>query len=318
MESKVIILMATYNGAAFLKQQLGSIVSQTYQNWQLYIRDDQSTDDTLAILNLYALADKRIQILQLEGPHGSPALNFGVLFNHVSTRQFDFLMFADQDDIWHANKIELSLQFIQSLAQSETPNTPLLVYTKFQFIDEKDAEIKQTLEMPPELTLPILLSGNYAYGCTMLLNKALVAKVNLPTTVAYHDYWIALVACAFGKSVLLPQQLVGYRQHSHNSSTNLQSRSAAARFQRYLQVPTSRLPNLMKQHQMFNLFFSLYKHQLTAKKRDLIQGYLKALHQSSLGLIAYMLRNNFRKMGLLPTLAHYFILVRLREKIIEN
>lgn len=311
----MIILMATYNGTAFLSEQLESIISQKYTNWELYIRDDQSTDQTRNLLAKYVAKDSRIKVLELEGEHGSPVLNFGTLFNYISALGVDYMMFADQDDIWYANKVEASLAYMQTLEKAEMKNFPILVYTGFQFIDDRGIEINQELNMPATLTLPVLLLGNYAYGCTMMLNKALINQINIiPGNAAYHDYWIALVACSFGKAILLPRKLLAYRQHSQNSSSNVDSRLMTARFKRYFDT-TTQLPALTRQYQMINVFFETYKPHFNKTSLTVIEGFLTAMKQSNRSLINFMLRNQFKKVGLLPTVAQYYLLLRLRKKI---
>jgi glycosyltransferase involved in cell wall biosynthesis len=316
MDHKVIILMATYNGSAFLSEQLESIISQTHNNWELYIRDDQSTDQTRNLLEKYVAKDPRIKVLELAGEHGSPVLNFGTLFNYIGARGTDYMMFADQDDIWYSNKVEASLAYMQTLEKAELKGFPILVYTGFQFIDDKGIGINQELNMPATLTLPVLLLGNYAYGCTMMLNKALINQIHIiPGNAAYHDYWIALVACSFGKAILLPRKLLAYRQHGQNSSTNIYSRSMAARFKRYCYTSTSQLPALTRQYQMINVFFETYKPHFNKTSLSIIAGFLMAMKQSNRTLINFMLRNHFKKVGLLSTVAQYYLLLRLRKKI---
>jgi len=316
MKPTVTILMATYNGSAFLSEQLESIISQTYTHWELYIRDDQSTDQTRALLEKYAAKDSRINVLELTGGHGSPALNFGTLFNYFSERDTDYLMFADQDDIWYTNKVEASLAYMQAKEKAERESFPILVYTGFQFIDDQGTEINQELNMPATLTLPMLLLGNYAYGCTMMLNKALINQIHImPGHATYHDYWIALVACSFGKAILLPHKLLAYRQHSANSSTNIYSRSMASRFKRFCYTATAQLPALSRQYQMINVFFETYKPHFNKTSLPVIGGFLKAMKQSNRALIMFMVRNHFKKVGLMATVAQYYLLLRLRKKI---
>ncbi|RDC54259.1 glycosyltransferase family 2 protein [Pedobacter chinensis] len=318
MGIKLIILMATYNGAKYLRQQLDSIKLQTYRDWELYIRDDQSTDETPVILQSYAAKDKRIKLLDIAGPHGSPGLNFSVLFNYVSTKKNDYIMFADQDDVWNLDKIAVSLSFIQALEQKEANDLPLLVYSNFQFVDEKTSVLHQELPMPSELIMPVLLTANYAYGCTMMLNQALVNKIKvIPETAEFHDYWISLVACVFGKAVLLPQKLLKYRQHNRNASTNVYSRSIASRFRRYIYRPADRLPFLTRQHKMIGVFFKTYQNDLTQAMSFLIKEYLKAFNQSNVALLSFMLRKKLRMVGLLQTFAHFYIVIYLRKKIIS-
>ncbi len=318
MEEKVIILMATYNGQAFLKEQIESIRHQTCLNWELYIRDDRSTDETMMILNSFASVDNRIKVLDIDGPHGSPSLNFSVLFNFIVSTKPAYLMFADQDDVWDLNKIAVSLKFIQTLEQNETASFPLLVYSNFQYVDEKMKTIRQELRMPPTLTMPTLLVSNYGYGCTMMLNSALISHIrSIPETAEFHDYWISLAACAFGKAVLLPQKLLKYRQHHKNASTNVHSRTISSRFRRYSNSQIERLPVLIRQHKMISAFFETYQHCMKQDELKLMLGYLQALNKSRSTLLIYVINKKFRKLGLLQTLAHFYTLIYLKNKIIK-
>lgn len=314
----VVILMATYNGAAFLEKQLKSIMSQSYSDWVLYVRDDLSTDETLNILKSFASDDQRINVVDLPGSHGSPALNFGALFNHIAPTRPHYLMFADQDDVWYPHKIERSLNFMQTLELGTGLQTPLSVYSSFDYIDEQDSIIKQELKMPESQNLPMLLVANYAYGCTMLINGALIQKINsLSDEIEYHDYWISLTAVTFGKSVHFNEKTLKYRQHRQNASTNVDNRSFSSRFRRYVENPTERLEVLVRQHLMLRFFLRTYENQLKSGDKELIMRYFSGLRHGGVQLIWFMISNGVKKIGFAQTLAHLYALARLRAKVVS-
>jgi glycosyltransferase involved in cell wall biosynthesis len=93
----VTILMATFNGAEYLTEQLHSIITQSYTDWELIIRDDCSSDLTVAIIEKYVRADSRIKLLPLAGKHGSATTNFSVLFDYARGLDTPYVMFADQE-----------------------------------------------------------------------------------------------------------------------------------------------------------------------------------------------------------------------------
>ncbi len=108
----VDILLATYNGAAFLEAQLDSILAQTHKNWRLVIRDDGSTDKTPEILEAFWTRhpDKANVLRDADGDLGL-VQNFSRLLEHVSAQ---YAAFCDQDDVWKPEKQELSLQKIRA------------------------------------------------------------------------------------------------------------------------------------------------------------------------------------------------------------
>ena len=108
---KVDILLATYNGAKYLEDQLNSILSQTYSDFRLLISDDSSTDNTKEILEKYKEKDERITVFYQENNLGV-IKNFEFLLKKVEN---EYYMFSDQDDIWKENKIEKSIQKIKRL-----------------------------------------------------------------------------------------------------------------------------------------------------------------------------------------------------------
>ena len=132
----VAICMATYNGEAYVSPQIDSILKQTYENWVLFIRDDQSTDGTQGILRQYAVQwpGKVILIEEASLDGGSAKQNFASILSWVKGNyDFSYFMFADQDDVWMNDKIEKTLQAMRK-AETECQG-PVLVHTDLTVVD---------------------------------------------------------------------------------------------------------------------------------------------------------------------------------------
>ena len=311
--------MATFNGAKYLTEQLDSILAQSYHDWELIIRDDLSSDDTLAIVQKYVEADRRIRLLSAAGKHGSATINFSVLFDYARTLSTPYVMFADQDDIWKSDKIEDFLQFIQEQEQQLQASYPIMIYGAITYVDSTAKVIPQELKMPDALRFKILLTENHAYGCTMILNRALVEAIgHIPETAENHDYWVAMVACTLGKAVLNPKKLIDYRQHTSNVSGNVHRNRLSSRFNRYIKHMDFLLPVFVKNFRMVKSFYGIYKAELDETTRSLIAGYIKAYESGNFSLLYFMARNKFRKLGLLQTFAHYYTLSHLRRKVLRQ
>lgn len=315
----VTILMATFNGAEYLADQLDSILAQSFQDWELIIRDDCSSDRTVAIIEKYVEADSRIKFLPLAGNHGSVTINFSVLFDYARTLNTPYVMFSDQDDIWKKDKIERFLNFIQKQERKLKPSFPILVYGGVEYVDAEAQVIPQELRMPDELDFNNLLTENHAYGCTMILNRALMERVgHIPESAENHDYWVALVACALGKAILNPEKLIGYRQHANNVSGNVHRNRLSSRLNRYIKHLDTLLPVFVKNYKMVNAFYAIYKNELNAETSALVAGYIKAYESGVGSLLYFMVRNKLRKLGLMQTFAHYYMLLHLRSKVLRR
>lgn len=211
---KVNIVMSTYNGEKYLADQIKSIQSQTFEDWQLLIRDDGSSDNTPSIIRDMAKKDDRIHFIN-DGQNE----NYGVIksFYHlVKYDSADYYFFSDQDDVWLPEKIEVTLK----RAQSETSAKPLLVYTDLKVVNE-DLEVLQESMIKSQshhanTELVQELTENTVTGGTMMINKALADKWQLYDNLLMHDWYLALLAASLGKLVYIDQATQLYRQHEAN------------------------------------------------------------------------------------------------------
>lgn len=211
MENKnptVAVVVATYNGATYLRQQLESIVQQTYKPSQIIIVDDDSLDDTLQVANNFAAHHPEVMVVQNETRLGY-IKNFekGILLANAS-----YVALSDQDDIWMPHKLETLLANIgdQMLAYSDSE----LIDANGQLLNQKMSSIKNQLAYHTPIMYAI---GAWAPGHAMLFKKELIDKaVPFPTLVT-HDFWLGFVATCYSKVVYVNEPLVHYRQHTQNA-----------------------------------------------------------------------------------------------------
>jgi glycosyltransferase involved in cell wall biosynthesis len=214
------ILLATYNGQTYLREQIDSILAQSNQDWQLLIRDDGSNDDTLSIIEDYvARYSGKIKLIENGNCHLGAKLNFERLMDHSTS---EYLAFCDQDDVWLSNKIEETLQLMQE-TEREHPGKAVLIHTDLRVVDSELSTIAESTWQyqgtPPETgnNYEKVKYQNVATGCTMMINKkAKEISLPIPEEAVMHDWWIIMKVAKHGRVAYVPDQLVLYRQHANN------------------------------------------------------------------------------------------------------
>lgn len=217
MEEKIDILMATYNGEKYLKEQIESILNQTYKNIRLIISDDASKDSTPQILEEYRKKDSRIEIY-LNKENRGVVKNIEFLLEKVED---EFYMLADQDDVWLPLKVEKSIETLKKQNAD-------LVFGDLEVVDEKLETLYSSFGDFMLLNRKInkyidSYKVNYLYncvtGCTVLSKKEFIKKIiPIPTESKYliHDHWIGLIVALNGKLTYMPEKYIKYRQHGNN------------------------------------------------------------------------------------------------------
>lgn len=198
----VSIAMATYNGEKYLKEQLDSIYNQTYNNIEVIVCDDCSTDNTVAILKEYA--EKYGLNYYVNEKNVGYVKNFEKAIGLCSGQ---YIALSDQDDLWNDKKIETLLQEIKE---------NLLIHSDASLIDEDGNILSQTWknEISSHKRFEDFLFSNVVTGCTVMFSKVLLKDVlPFPHGLAYHDWYLAIHAAKYGKIRYLNKPLVKYRQH---------------------------------------------------------------------------------------------------------
>lgn len=310
MEMKQIdILLATFNGSPYIDQLLHSIFSQTYTNWRLLIRDDCSTDDTICkVLSFAERHNDKVKVIDNNNIRLGIIGNFSSLLSESSA---EYIMFADQDDIWLPQKIEMTLSKARML--EEGVDIPLLVHTDLCVVDENLCMIAESfweyqgLNPGRGANLKDAMVQNVVTGCTMLINRKL-AQLSMPISenAKMHDWWIAMVAAAFGQVHYIPQATILYRQHGGNDT-------GAKRWNFYNALSYFFLgkklhQNVLSTEMQALSFFNLYYPILSKIQADIIKNFGLLNERNYFVRRAIASRLGLRKHKLLRTIGFYLFM----------
>ena len=231
MNPKVDILLATYNGEKYIKEQVESILNQTYENIQIIISDDCSTDNTRQVLKEYENNEK-IKVFYQEKNLGY-VKNFEFLLKQVKSNLY---MLSDQDDVWKKEKVEKSVEKIESEkldlvfgdleVVDENLNTLYKSYNRYMHLIHKIKKYQK------DYRLQYLY--NCMTGCTIISRKNWIDKVlPFPTDSKYmiHDYWLGLVIALNGKVGYIEEPYILYRQHGKNQVGSKKASKTASKLE---------------------------------------------------------------------------------------
>lgn len=204
------VLLCTYNGAAFVRQQVDSILAQTLRDFELIIVDDRSADDTFPILERYAASDNRIRLFQNE-----TRLDINANFEKaISFARGEFLAFSDQDDIWLPQKLATQL------ALFNTEDVLLTTTSSARFAEEPDFSQRQIVDrrLIQGGNLLNLLVQNSISGHNIMVRASFVGQALPFPKTPYYDYWLAFAALTFGSIHSSAEVLAFHRQHTASAT----------------------------------------------------------------------------------------------------
>lgn len=215
MEKKVAVLISTYNGEKYLKEQLDSILNQTYKNIEIVIRDDGSSDSTKEIIKEYR--QKHDNIILKEGTNIGFIKSF---FKLLEISHADYYAYCDQDDIWLENKLELAVRLLD-----EADNTkPNLAFGNSDYYDENMKLINEG-EKHKTFSFQNSLYECVTQGMTMVINqkaKEIIIE-NLPEKCFFHDWWTYMICSGMGKVFYSDETVVKYRRFQKNATAEGQN-----------------------------------------------------------------------------------------------
>jgi len=223
--ARIYILLATYQGETWLPELLGSIQAQSLSDWTLLVRDDGSRDATRQILHDAAEADRRIVIVPDDGLRRGAVGNFAWLLEQARDHGAEYVLTADQDDIWQWYKVARQVEALQAAEAGAGREVPRLVYCDAAVVDATRRPVHASFLRQNRLPygsgrpLKTLLGRSFVLGCACAVNRPLMElALPLPTVVASHDWWLALCAASAGQIACLDVPLLEYRRHAANAS----------------------------------------------------------------------------------------------------
>ncbi|MDF2909026.1 MAG: hypothetical protein K0R34_4347 [Herbinix sp.] len=299
--STIAIIMATYNGEKYVDEQINSILSSNYQDLELFIYDDGSKDNTVSILHNYENQyPEKVHVYQNESNLGH-RMNF---MHALSATTADYVMFSDQDDVWNSNKVAITIKRMKHMEAQSGKETPLVVFTDAVVVDQDLNTLNRSFFCsghlnPYRTDLGHLLMENKLIGCTVMVNAALrrvLLSKPLPRQARYHDWWIALIAAAYGKIGFVKEGTLLYRQHGGNVVGD-------TGFAAYVK---NRLLGLQQQKESLEAlylqaseFLELYGDTLSEENREIVSNFAALPEKNFLERRITILHYGFLKTGLL-------------------
>ncbi len=214
--TNVAILLSTRNGAAYLAEQLDSLLAQSHADWQIYWRDDGSTDGTADLMRRFAGGSGAGRVVDLNDNRGHVGITSSFLGLLRRAPRERIVAFADQDDVWLPEKLARGVAALAAMPAC----SPGLYCARQHLVAADLAPVKDSPPVRGRLGFPQSMTQNVATGCTVMLNPAAAALLagarEPPETL--HDWWAYLLVSAAGGAVVVDDMpTVLYRQHAHNA-----------------------------------------------------------------------------------------------------
>ena len=266
---KVCVLMSTYNGEKYLREQIDSILAQKDVEIDLFVRDDGSTDDTINILEEYS---QKGLLKYKKGKNLRPAKSFMELV--YENDGYEYYAFADQDDYWKDKKIYSAVEKLKEYS------TMALYISAVEVVD-KDLNFISKSANDAKFTLAESFIQSPAIGCTMVFNSKMrdeIVKYDISNLeIGLHDSWIYRVNLAIGGILIYDTEpYIKYRQHENNVIGAKKTKTI-----------TSGLNELLKKRRKYKSevvknMIQFYSNEMTEKSKNTLDKILKLAENGSL------------------------------------
>ena len=223
-KEKVSIIVPMYNAEKFIGKTIESVLAQTYQNWEMLIMNDVSTDNSLAIVSVYAKKDERIKIVNTEK-------NVGVVKGRnflIDLASGKYIAFLDADDYWHNEKLEKQIKFMKEKNAS-------ISCTEYTRVKENEEKINDVI-IKEEISYNDMLKNNYLGCLTVMYDAEKIGKRYFKELEKNEDYvlWLEIVKdvnTIYG----LKENLAYYRVLDNSRSSN-KVKTAKVRWEIYRKI----------------------------------------------------------------------------------
>lgn len=297
------IVMATYNGEKYIREQLDSILNQTCRDIRVIVRDDGSKDGTVGIVREYAAKHpETVVLVQDDAKCGSSRSNFMQAMKYATA---DYIMFSDQDDFWLPDKVQGTFDRMLAIEREIGRDKPVLVFGSYRPVDEALNDLggnaADRQEAAYKLGFTNLLVQNYVNGCLMMVNRALADMMgDYDDAILMHDWWAALIAAGCGRVEHIDRVQMLYRQHGGNVVGSVNVRSFRYRL-RKLTDPTTREASQCYLRQA-RLLMARCGQRFPEDHRRELEQFIALYDKNKLGRVVGLVRGNYLKSDLVRVL----------------
>ncbi|KHT14078.1 glycosyltransferase family 2 protein [Pectobacterium carotovorum] len=308
------VLLATYNGSKYIEEQINSVLLNFDRlesfNCNLVISDDFSSDNTVNLIKNYCEIDSRI-VFTNNDKKGGVRENFEFL---IRMTKADYVFFCDQDDFWLPSKMEI---FINKFIDVEKGNNkPVLIHSDLcvsnKYLAPIDSSMFRYQNINKQPTFPKIIASNSVTGCVMACNKKLIelARMGNIKDSIMHDWYMAMIAIAFGYLYFIDHSLILYRQHGNNQvgakSFGLKEIfSIRSVIYKYKQAKIS----VFATRNQACLFLNDYMKLLNEDEKSLLRDFSSLTRTSIVGRFSIFFKQGVRKKGLLRNILFFYIYV---------
>ena len=267
---EVQVLLSSYNGEQYIKEQLDSILKQDNVKVELLIRDDGSTDRTVEILREYEKKWNNIQVIY--GENIGVIESFFTLIENASMEK-EYIAFSDQDDRWLPEKL------IRAVRKMKVEQ-PMVYCSAKQLVDAQLNPLPSGISYKTvRTTLGNALVENMCTGCTCVINREMLQLLQgrKPKFTIMHDFWIYLVGTCFGTVIYDKESYILYRQHGNNTLG-----SASSLLGHYKRRVKNFRKNRGKLTKQAKEFLRIYAEMMTEQNKKLVEDFVGTKQKISL------------------------------------
>lgn len=299
----VSVLLASYNGEKYIREQLDSILNQTFSDLSIVISDDLSADGTPEIIREYEEQyPGRVRSLRNSERSGSAQNNF---FRLLKSEADNYIMLCDQDDVWLPDKVEVTLREMKKLEAEWGEAVPLLVHGDLSVTDKEGGILQKSMAEYQKIAVhdnrfSHYLVENNITGNTVMINRALLGFLaDVPKECVMHDWWLGLLASCFGRISYIDRPLVLYRQHGENQ---MGSKSGKEQYAERIRNQDAVRENYRKMFAQAQMFLKLYGNEMSLEQREILEHFIKLPEKNRAEKIYTIWKYKLMKSTLIRTL----------------
>ncbi|MEG2100213.1 MAG: glycosyltransferase family 2 protein [Flavobacterium sp.] len=210
MKGLVSILTPTFNAEKFIRATIKSVQEQTYENWEMILVDDASTDNTVSIIEDFAQRDNRIKLFKFSENRGNGFARNAALDKATGK----YIAYLDADDLWFPSKLEKQIQFLNA-------NNLHFTFSYYDSIDEEGNNLNRRVESPNPLIYKQLFFCNYVGNLTAIYDADYFGKIMLETSQKRQDWrlWLTILK-QIKTAEVVPESLAFYRIRKDSISSS--------------------------------------------------------------------------------------------------